>query len=257
MVCSRRCQSLSLSCTSRNSLRLLLLLKSWCGWCGNITPFSQLPQSCRSLLCPGALTTPISHLPSLSETGLTTNLWVTPPSSWICAPVKKRINNFWGLWEYPDRACLCDCSPLAGGQHATGLLAVNEQYRNHNKASMGREPALEAAPVILERHQFPPVALSSDSGYLPLQQQDSWRKMGRRTLGRGPPAATGSGCKETEDVSEGWACPPSSPSPCSLQPPWHRQPCGQRCWLGRKDIRDLHFKKGRIKASHFLWHCIK
>lgn len=74
MVCSRRCQSQSLSCTSRNSLRLLLLLKSRCGWCGNITPFSQLPQSCRSLLCRGALTTPISHLLSLSETGLTTNL---------------------------------------------------------------------------------------------------------------------------------------------------------------------------------------
>lgn len=183
MVCSRRCQSQSLSCTSRNSLRLLLLLKSRCGWCGNITPFSQLPQSCRSLLCRGALTTPISHLLSLSETGLTTNLWVTPPSSWICAPVKKRINNFWGLREYPDRACLCDCSSLAGGQDATGLLAVNEQYRNHNKASMGREPALEASPVILERHQFPPVALSSDSGYLPLPAAGQLEEDGKEDTG--------------------------------------------------------------------------
>lgn len=73
-----------------HSWRLLMPLKWWCVWCGTITPFfTQLSQSCSLLLCQGVLTTPISQLPSLSETGLTTNLWVTPPSSWICAPVKK------------------------------------------------------------------------------------------------------------------------------------------------------------------------
>lgn len=202
-------------------------LKSWCGWRGTIVPFfTELPQSCSLLLCQGALTTPISHLPSLSEAGLTTNLWVTPPSGWICAPVKKRINNFWGKREYPDGVWLCDCSSLAGGQDATGLLAVNEQYRSHNKASMGRKPSLEAVPVILERDQFPPVA--PDSGWdLPLAAADNRRKLEGRTPGKGPPAATGSGYKEMEGISRGRVCQSSSPLPCSLRPPQHRQQAGE------------------------------
>lgn len=168
---------------------------------------------------PGALTTPISHLPSPSESGLTTNLWITPLSSWIYASVKKGINSFWVLGEYPDSSWLC-------GQDATGLLAVHEQYRSHNKASMGRKPALEAAPVvILERNQFPPAAVSPDSGWdLLLARAGQPEEVGKKDT------ATSSNWKQLEMairrqvayLREGWICPPSSSSLCLLQSLWHR-----------------------------------
>lgn len=43
-------------------------------------------------------------------------------------------------------------------------MAIKAQYRSRNEDSMGREPALKAAPVILERDQFPPAAVAPDSG---------------------------------------------------------------------------------------------
>jgi len=73
--------------------------------------------------------------------------------------VKKRINSFRGVREYPDGAWLCDYSSLAGGQDAAGLLAVNGQYRSHKKSSMGREPGFY---VTGERSV--PTTVSPDSG---------------------------------------------------------------------------------------------
>lgn len=77
---------------------------------------------------------------------------------------------------------------------------------------MGREPALGAAPMTLDRDQFSPAALfQTVAETCHRQQWDSWRKLGRRTLrgcgrlGGGHQhqlEATGRGYRETENISE-------------------------------------------------------
>lgn len=143
------------------------------------------------------------------------------------------------------------------------LLAVHEQYRSHNKASMGREPALEAIPVILDRDQFSPAAVSPDSGWdLPPAAVRQLEKAGKKdTEGCGRVGgghqhqleATGRGYKETESIPK-YECAHLPPHPLFPAISVTSTTVWPNLLARRKDIRVLHVKEGSIGESHLLWH---